>query len=206
LSALNLEGVKNIMAETNDNVAARLASLEDAVRKILAIVEQGRQPGPTAQGAISAADWQSLGTKLDRFEETLEPIEKAVLMTVLGAAAATYERAGLREAPATSAPSTVKINGALDRVKLSDGLRSIGTFQTGGIGGFGDNSPVADSIGVGGDFTCVHGDWTKDLKIGDAMIRGRWNALNPGTMNPGTMNPGTVGGFGRSGQSGGGFR
>ncbi len=51
--------------------------------------------------------------------------------------------------------------------------------------------PLADSIGVGGDFTCVHGDWSKDLKgmtgIDDAMVRGRWNALGGGS--PPTRSP-----------------
>ncbi|SDD09573.1 hypothetical protein SAMN05216337_1007175 [Bradyrhizobium brasilense] len=200
------------MAETSattDQILQRLTELEAAVNRVLALLGSqgptGGIQGDTQSANLSDADWQSLGKKLDDFGQILAPKEKAVLLMVFGAAAATYDRAGLKESPAVGgAASTIKISGALNRVKLSDGLKSVGAFTSVPVGGFGD-SPVADSIGVGGDFTCVHGDWTKDLKAGaafdDAMIRGRWNVVG-GAGTPGAASGGA---FGRSGPTGGGF-
>jgi hypothetical protein len=122
-------------------------------------------------------------------------------MTVLGAAAATYARAGLQESPAGKA-SLIKVSGNLSQARLSDGLRSIGSFGS-GVSGFGGE--VEDSVGVGGDFTSVHADWSKDLKsmgLDDSMVRGQWNALAAASgvaTNPAVA----AGGFGVSGLGGG---
>ncbi len=195
------------MAEQTD-ILGRLASLESAVSEILNILKRDGSPaGQCGQEAanFSSDDWQGLASKLDRFEDTLSPKEKAVMMTIIGAAAATYERSGLRESPAVEGRNTVKISGDISRFKLSDGLSSIGTFKPSTVGGFGDPaSPVSDSVGVGGDFTSIHGDWTKELKLGDLMVRGRWNALALGG-GP-AQGGGLSGNFGRSGPTGGGFR
>ncbi|WP_327753985.1 hypothetical protein VVT58_19950 (plasmid) [Sphingobium sp. SJ10-10] len=172
---------------SNASVLERLSAVETSLARIVSILE-GRggissSTVPEQSANISQADWDSLGTKLDEFEKTLGEKEKAVLLMVLGAAAATYDRAGLRESPALGGVnSTIKISGSLSQVRLSDGLKSIGSFTNTQVGSFGGGAgPVSDSIGVGGDFTCVHGDWSKDLGKGaafdDAMIRGRWNAL-----------------------------
>jgi hypothetical protein len=182
------------MAESAGNLEQRVAAVEDAIRRIITILERG---GSSADGErVTPDDCQSLSTKLDRLENELTPKEKAILLSVLGAAAATYQRAGTRESPAVSGPVPIAIQGALNRVKLSDGLLSIGTFQKPAVGGFGGGSPVADSVNVGGDFTSVHGDWTKDTGMtGDAMVRGRWNAVTAGAGRPGGL--GQPGGFGQ---------
>lgn len=206
------------MAEKSDkspssvskSVLERLSAVEATLERIVSILE-GRASGVTSTGTseqtsnVTQGDWDSLGAKLDQLEQTLSGKEKAVLLLVMGAAAATYERAGLRESPALpGGPSTIKLTGALDKVRLSDGLRSIGSFTDQRVGGFGGGAnPLADSVGVGGDFTCVHGDWSKDLaKIGaldDAMVRGRWAALDSAAVVGGLG----TGGFGRSGAGGG---
>ncbi|MEO8244171.1 MAG: hypothetical protein ABI832_17845 [bacterium] len=193
-------------ATSNDAVLEQLKQMGSAIQQILALLNSGgsggTRPAADQSATLTQADWDSLGKKLDQFETTLGAKEKAVLLMVLGAAAATYDRAGLQESPAAgTAASTIKISGALDRVSLSDGLRSIGAFTSTQVGGFGSpGGAVSDSIGVGGDFTCVHGDWTKDLGKGialdDAMVRGRWNSLG---------NLATGGTFGQSGPLGGGF-
>ena len=197
------------MAQNDESLLQRVTELEGIAKRILSILEQGGGGGGGGGGAVDSAtvssdDWKSLGQKLDKLEDQLNPKEKAVLLTLLGAAAATYARAGVQESPVSSAPSVVKVSGPLSKVRLSDGLRSIGSFQT-GVGAFGGGGgPAEDSIGVGGDFTCVHGDWSKDLKsqtIGDTVINaGRWNALaNVGAVT----RPDVAGGFGRSGLGGG---
>lgn len=203
------------MAERTDKSASnsvleRLSAVEATLERLVSILE-GRGGGgiggqaPVQVADITQADWTALGEKLDKFEQTLGEKEKALLLMVLGAAASTYEKAGLQESPAVAgAGSSLKIAGALSRVRLSDGLKSIGSFTDKAVGGF--TSPggeVQDSIGVGGDFTCVHGDWSKDLgKLGmdDAMIRGRWNAIS----KVGGVGLPAAGGFGRS-IGGGGF-
>lgn len=187
------------MAEDLDKLAQRIAALEATVRSLL-----GTQ-NKVETADVSSEEWQMLGEKLDKLEDSLSVKEKTVLMSILGAAAATYERAGNQESPATAARTPISLTGAIDKVRLSDGLKSIGSFQRPGAGSLSGGSPIADSVNVGGDFTSVHGDWTKDTgKASEAMIRGRWNALSQAgglTTNP------IAGGsdFGRSG-GGGGFR
>jgi hypothetical protein len=198
------------MAESNDNLISRLTTLENNVEKILRLLQQGGGGGGGSSGGansvtVTKADWQGLSDKLDRFEETLSPKEKAMMLTILGAAAAAYGQAGIQESVSTQDRSLLKVSGDLQRVRLSDGLKSIGKFGGATVGGFGDNNPAADSIGVGGDFTSVHGDWSKDLgKLGpDAGI---WNSIN--VTQPGSLggNLAQGGAFGRSGNLGGGFR
>lgn len=182
----------------------RIAALENALRSLLG----SHQDNKTEKGVISPQEWKTLGNKLDQLEGNLTVKEKAVMMSILGAAAATYERAGNREAPATALQTPISVSGQLDKVRLSDGLMSIGSFQAAGVGTIGGGlGPVSDSIGVGGDFTSVHGDWTKELKgdIADAQIRGRWNTLQQagGGLGP-VVQPVAPGTFGRS-PGGGGF-
>ncbi|TKA94455.1 hypothetical protein FAZ78_22235 [Cereibacter changlensis] len=200
-------------ASSSASVLERLKAVESDIKQILSILQSkgGGSSGGSGQDreqstTISQSDWDSLGRKLDQFERGLGAKEKAVLLMVMGAAAATYDRAGLQESPAAgNLASTIKIAGSLDRVSLSDGLKSIGSFTSTQVGGFGSpGGEVQDSVGVGGDFTCVHGDWSKDLGKGaafeDAMIRGRWNALG---NSLGDVAGG--GAFGRSGPISGGF-
>jgi hypothetical protein len=189
------------MTEKAYDITSRVSALENQLRNILEILQArgGNQARGTLTGEVTPTDWQKLGDKLDQFEGTLSAKEKALLLTVFGAAAATYERAGLRESPAVSTRAPMSVTGALDRVKLSDGLVSIGSFQKGGAAGLA-GSPVADSVNVGGDLECIHEDWVKDSGGNDAIVRGRWNALAKGNSRPG-------GEFGRSDRTrGSGFR
>lgn len=184
------------MSDEINLLVQRISALEDAVRRL---TSGGSSPAPQA-ASVTPDEWRTLGDKLDRLESNLNDKEKAVLLTILGAAAASMDQGGgSREAPAAAA-SRVNLTGSLDKVRLSDGLMSIGRFDKGRLGG--GIGPVADSVNVGGDFTSVHGDWSKDLKSADLANRGRWNAIN--TLGNQIQPSVDTGRFGFSG--GGGFR
>ncbi|HUD33003.1 MAG TPA: hypothetical protein VMR43_08305 [Variovorax sp.] len=190
------------MSDDLNALAQRIGALEEAVRRLSDGGGSGGGAGAPQSASVTPAEWRNLGDKLDRLESSLNDKEKAVLLTILGAAAASMGQ-GSQEAPALAA-SRVNLTGAIDKVKLSDGLLSIGQFSKGAIGS-GGAGPVSDSVNVGGDFTSVHGDWSKDLKDSlpgtDLATRGRWNAIGAaGGANPVV----TPGGFGVSGIGGGG--
>lgn len=179
-----------------NSIEAQLARLEAAIG--------GARGTHAERESFSEDEWVQLGKRLDGFEQGLSTKEKAVLLTVLGAAASTFDRAGATESPATGGATPISLKGDLGKVRLSDALLSVGRFSAGGATGFGGGGEAENSVNVGGDVTSVHGDWTKDTsRVNDAMIRGRWNSLG---RQPGINVGGGQFGGGQTGAFGGGFQ
>ncbi len=176
------------MPESIARMETRLAAIEELVNRLVRTIGSVDEPTGRAGAADSAEvlpeEWETLGAKLDRFESELNDKEKAMMLTILGAASASFEQGGLQESPAL-ARSRINLRGDLARVRLSDALISIGNFSRPGIGGFGGTGPIADSVNVGGDLTSIHGDWTKDLDAQAAITRGRWNTRRLGALGAG---------------------
>lgn len=186
------------------SIEQRLDAIEAQLTKMMGSTAN-TSDAPVQRENFSADEWTELGKQLDVFEEQLTPKQKAVMLTVLGAAAATFDRAGATESPATGGATAIKISGKLSKVSLSDALVSVGRFNAGAAGGFGRGGEAENSVNVGGDVTSVHGDWTKDTaRLSDAMIRGRWNSIDQ--QLGGGIAGGQFGGGRLGGQIGGGFQ
>lgn len=193
---------------TGASIEQRLDAIEAQLARLVSSGGGGKD-GPVQRESFSAEEWNELGKQLDKFEQQLTPKQKAVLLTVFGAAAATFDRAGATESPASGGATPISISGSLAKVRLSDALVSVGRFNAGAAGGFGGGGEAENSVNVGGDVTSVHGDWTKDTgRLSDAMIRGRWNSIDKqlgGQIGGGQFGGGQVGGQ-VGGQIGGGFQ
>jgi hypothetical protein len=186
------------------SVEQRLDAIEAKLARLMAATG-GPEDSPVERESFSAEEWTELGKQLDAFEAQLTAKQKAVLLTVLGAAAATFDRAGATESPVSGGATPITIAGNLSKVRLSDALVSVGRFNTAGVAGFGGGGEAENSVNVGGDVTSVHGDWTKDTaRLSDAMIRGRWNSIE--RQLGGQLGGGQFGGGKVGGQVGGGFR
>src|SRR5437899_2170029 len=108
------------MAETPNDLAARIAHLEDMMRQVINLLQRGGGGGSVSGGQkitdqVTPNEWQDLARKLDQLEQVLTPKEKALLLAILGAAAASFEQGGARESPAVSSPNTIAVRGPLDR-------------------------------------------------------------------------------------------
>lgn len=185
------------------SIKERLSALEDAVARLTALIGEPSEGAPPARGAAAGpprtftVDDQAMAAlagKLDGFGNTLSATEKATLFGILAAAAVKIEESHGEEGVAFDRGIRVLSQGPLDRVNLGDALQSIGRVDDGVAASFGQE--VADSVSVGGDVVCVHGDWSKDLgsmQLGQDVVRGRWSSAALNTSQIGRV--GELGGF-----------
>lgn len=186
------------MEDRVEAIEQTMEAIDQTLRRLIEAVGVGVGDGedrPTTY-ELSQENLRTLAEKLDDFGEQLEDNEKATLLSVLGAAAVKLQEVGQegQENVALIEGIEVVSQGPLDRVSLGDALIGLGNFDRGPAAVL-PGDAVADSVNVGGDVTCVHGDWTKDLAAVDLADRASWTArpeLDAGVL-------------GRAGGLGGGF-
>ncbi|MEU7916103.1 hypothetical protein [Microbispora bryophytorum] len=184
-----------------DSFEERLRRLEQVVQRLVETVGGASDDTETVSHRLDQQALEHLASKLDQFSEQLSHAEKATLLSVLGAAAVKFEEAAADGSESIAIPEGIEVftRGPLDQVSLGDALIGLGNIDRGPaarLPGSGID-PVADAVNVGGDVTCVHGDWTKDLAADALTDRARWvTGPDLGRLgSPGKIVPGQAGGF-----------
>ncbi|MGW1993749.1 hypothetical protein [Embleya sp. NPDC001921] len=149
------------------SIDARLTSLERTVGRLIeAIGFDGATGAASGAGrrryALNDVQLTRLAQKLDAFGARLDDAERATLLSVLGAAAVKFEEAGGSDGSSPFAKGVeIFAQGQLKEVGLGEALAALGKVDHGTQAGM--EGELEDSISVGADAICVHGDWSKDL-------------------------------------------